>query len=205
MPMRHRFVAKVGRSRGEHGTALLEAAFVTPVFLMLLFAVIEGGIGFYERLTVAHMSLAGARSASGQGNEVLADYYVLRSARSGSGGLAGGQITAIVVYRATGPDNQVPSSCKSASVAGVCNRYTAPDLAKDVTEFGCTGPPGPATKIDASWCPTTRKTALSGPGGPPDYIGVYVAALHRDVTGVLGESITLHSDSVFRMEPRTLT
>lgn len=178
---------------------------VTPLFLALLFAVLEGGIAFYERLSVAHMSLAGARSGSGEGDEALADYHVLRAVRSGSGGLEDGRITTIVVYRATQPDDRVPSNCKSASIPDLCNRYVAADLTRDVTQFGCSGPPGPVTKIDSAWCPTERKTALSGPGGPPDYLGVYVEALHQDLTGILGQGITLRSDSVLRLEPRTLT
>lgn len=204
MPQRHRRSAPARRSRGQDGAVLLEAALVTPLFLALLLAAIEGGIAFYERLSVANMSMAGARSASGQGSEALADYHVLRAVGSG-GGMAGGQISVIVVYRAAGPGDRVPDGCRVSSVSGVCNRYVVADMARDVTEFGCTGPPGPTTKIDSAWCPTVRKTALSGPGGPPDYIGVYVEALHQDLTGILGDRITLRSDSIFRMEPRTLT
>jgi hypothetical protein len=191
--------------RGERGAAVLEAAFVAPIFLVLLLAVLEGGIAFYERLSVANMSLAGARSASGQGNDALADFNILQSVHNGSGGLAGGSITSIVVYRATGPEDTVPAACKSASVSGLCNRYVAADLAKDATQFGCTGPPGPSVKIDGSWCPSVRKSALSGPSGPPDYIGVYIETAHHDLTGILGNNITLRGDSIFRMEPRTLT
>ncbi len=204
MPQRHGRSAPPRRARGEAGAVLLEAALVTPLLLALLLAAIEGGIAFYERLSVAHMSLAGARSASGQGSEALADYHVLRAVRSG-GGMAGGQVSVVVVYRATGPGDRVPDGCRSAGVTGVCNRYAAGDLARDVSDFGCTGPPGPTTKIDSPWCPTGRKTALSGPGGPPDYVGVYVEALHHDLTGILGDSITLRSDSIFRIEPRTLS
>lgn len=189
----------------ERGSAVLEAALVVPVFLVLLLAAIEGGFIFYERLTMRNISLAGARSASGQGNDVLADYHALRSIQSSFGGLTGGQLTMIVVYRAAGPGAAVPVNCKTASLAGVCNRYGPADLAKDSSQFGCTGPPGPTTKIDNSWCPTTRKAALTGTGGPPDYVGVYVEAQHRDVTGLFANTIILRSDTVFRLEPRTLT
>lgn len=191
--------------RSERGAALLEAAFVVPIFLALLLAGIEGGFVFYERLSVANMSLAGARSASGQGSETLADYHALRSIQASFGGMTGGQLSMIVVYRATGPESRVPVACKTSSVATSCNRYLAADLALDSSEFGCTGPPGPAMKIDNSWCPTSRKTALTGAGGPPDYVGVYVEAQHQDLTGLFGDTITLRADTVFRLEPRTLT
>ena len=204
MPWRHWPTAHRRRTDGECGAALLEAAFVAPLVILLLFAVLEGGVAFFERLTVANMSLAGARSGSGQGSEALADYQLLRAMRTGSG-MDTERINTVVVYRATGPADTVPNACRSASVASLCNRYVAADIVKDVAHFGCTGPPGPETKIDAYWCATARKTAISGPGGPPDYIGVYVEVLHRDLTGILGDGIVLRSDSIMRMEPRTLT
>jgi Flp pilus assembly protein TadG len=194
-----------GGGRSQRGAVLLEAAFAVPIFLGLLLAAIEGGFVFYERLSVNNMSLAGARTASGQGNEVLADYQILRSVQAAQGGMAGGQIALIVIYKASGSADQVPVGCKTASVAATCNHYVGADLTKDVTQFGCTGPPGPTTKIDASWCPTARKTALAGVSGPPDYVGVYVEARHSGLTGFLPKTVTLRTDSVFRMEPRTLT
>ncbi|MGH9190056.1 MAG: TadE/TadG family type IV pilus assembly protein [Acidimicrobiales bacterium] len=183
---------------------MLEAAVVTPVFLVLLLGVIEGGLLFYERLSVANMSLAGARSASAQGTDILADLQVLRTIGSGASG-PNSQIRSVVVYRATSPTDRVPVGCKTASVLNSCNRYVAADLAKDTTQFGCVGPPGPTTKIDSYWCPNTRKTALSGAQGPPDYIGVYVEAAHEDMTGIFGRTVTLRTDTIIRMEPRTLT
>jgi hypothetical protein len=175
---------------------VLEAAFVTPLVLLLLFGVIEGGYGLHEKLSVDNMSLVGARSGSGNGSDVQADRLVLQAIGKGAGGVATSQITTIVVYKAAGPSSVVPTAC---------TRYTGADLAKASTEFGCVGPPGPVTKIDSFWCPTVRKTALGGANGPPDYIGVYVRASHRNLTGVLGLGLTFSTDTVLRLEPRTLT
>jgi hypothetical protein len=201
----HGWMRSARSRRSERGASLVEAAFVTTLFFLFLFGAIEGGYGLHERLSVANMALVGARSASGNGADVLADYLVLRSVKGGSGGVASTQVTTIVVYKATTPAATVPTACKTASVAGVCNRYTGADLAKASTEFGCVGPPGPVTKIDSFWCPTARKIALSGVNGPPDYIGVYVKATHRNLTGVLGTGLTFTSDTIMRIEPRTLT
>jgi hypothetical protein len=194
------------QSGRERGNGVLEAALVMPLFLLLVFGAVEGGYGLHERLSVGNMGLAGARTASSYGAEALSDYQVLAAVRGGSGGVAASQVTTIVVYKATGPSQKVPTSCKTASVAAVCNRYTGADLSRPTTDFGCTGPPvpGPAIKIDNSWCPTARKTSLSGVNGPPDYIGVYILASHRNLTGVLGTGITFEADTVLRIEPRTL-
>jgi hypothetical protein len=192
-----------GRGGRERGNSVLEAALVTPLFLLLVFGAVEGGYGLHERLSVTNMALAGARSASGNGAELLSDYQVLTSVRQGSGGVAASQVSTIVVYKATGPDQVVPAGCKTASVASVCNRYTGADLGRASTDFGCVGP-GPVTKIDNAWCPTVRKIALSGVNGPPDYIGVYILASHRNFTGILGTGITFEADTILRIEPRTL-
>jgi hypothetical protein len=196
--------AQARRRGGERGSLLVEAAFVVPIFLALLIGAIEGGFIFYERLTVNNMSMSGARAASGMGSDVLADYHILHSVGTDQSGMAGGQISMIVVYKAVGSASVVPAGCRSASVANSCNRYVGADLTKDATQFGCTGPPGPTTKIDNAWCPTGRKTALGGANGPPDYVGVYVEAQHANLTGMFGKSVTLRSDTVYRMEPRTL-
>ena len=190
---------------GEAGNSLLESALVVPLFFLLLFGVIEGGYSLHEKLSVTNMSLVGARSGAGNGADLTADYQILRAVDGGAGGVARSQVTSLVVYKASVPTAVVPTACKTASVASVCNHYTGADLGKAVTEFGCTGPPGPVTKIDSFWCPGGRKTALSGVNGPPDYIGVYVKATHRNFTGVLGTGLTFTSDTVLRIEPRTLT
>jgi len=201
-----RAFSRIARRRrgGERGNTLVETAFVAPLFFLLLFGVIEGGYGLHERLSVANMALVGARSGSGSGAEPLADHRVLTAIKGGSGGVSGNQVSTIVVYKASGPGAVVPAGCKVASVATVCNRYTGADLARPSTDFGCVGPPGPVTKIDNAWCPSLRKTALGGGNGPPDYIGVYVLAAHRNLTGVLGNGITFESDTIMRIEPRTL-
>lgn len=194
-----------GRSRAESGSVTLEAAVVTTLFLTLVLGLIEGGFALHDKLSTSNMSLAGARTASGEGAEVLADYYVLQAVRRGAGGIPASRISAVVVYRASAPGDRVPTPCKEASVAGTCNRYVGADVSKDPTQFGCVGPPGPTTKIDSSWCPTSRKTALSGANGPPDYIGVFVETVHNSLTGVMASGITLRADTIIRIEPRTLT
>ena len=76
--------------------------------------------------------------------------------------MASSQVVTIVVYKASGPGSQVPVACKTASVAGSCNRYTGADLAKDSTHFGCVGPPGPVTKIDSCVVPDDPEGGADG-------------------------------------------
>ena len=199
------------RGLRERGAVLVEAAILTPVVLALVFGTMEMGYAFYGKLTVNHMSVAGARAASGGANDVLSDYNMLQAVKSAATGMSNNDISLIVVYRATGPGDRVPDNCLIASVANTalvrgCNRYTSADLSLASTQFGCIGPPGPTIKNDNNWCPTTRKTALlaDAGNGPPDYVGVYVKGVHHNLFGVFGPSFTFTSDTVIKIEPRTL-
>ncbi|MEY2436058.1 MAG: hypothetical protein QOF97_894 [Acidimicrobiaceae bacterium] len=189
------------RAKGERGSVLVEAAFITPIFMMLLFGVIEWGYGFMDRLTVANSSLAGARVASSEGSNSLADYNILQAIAKASSVMKSGQIQVIVVYKATAPGGSttsVPAACLTSSQSGSCNRYTGANFASAQTLFGCA-----AGDLDLSWCPGTRKSAAAGTNGPPDYIGVYVQGVHTNATGFFGTTYTFRGDTIIRIEPTT--
>ncbi|MEE8347820.1 MAG: TadE/TadG family type IV pilus assembly protein [Dehalococcoidia bacterium] len=47
--------------RGERGQALVEFALLVPIFLMLLFAIVDFGMGFHSWITVTNSAREGAR------------------------------------------------------------------------------------------------------------------------------------------------
>lgn len=202
-----------GRPTGrasDRGSAMVETALVAPLFLLLLFGVLEVVYAWLGRTTVTAMSVSAARAGSGMADDVLTDHAVLRAVQGGATSLGSARITMVVVYRATGPDDRVPAACRSAPVTDStttrgCNRYVAADLLRPSSDFGCVGPPGPASKPDRYWCPTTRKTALQGTKGPPDYVGIYVEATHDQLVGIGWPTFTFTQDTVMRIEPRTLS
>jgi Flp pilus assembly protein TadG len=202
-----------GTSRKTRGAALLEAALVTPVLMVFLFGIIEFGFGFYGRLTVRHMSLSGARTASSQGADVYSDYTMLQAIKKNAADMKQSNITTIVIYRASGPSDRVPAACKTGSVVNTaatrgCNRYVGSDLSRPQTDFGCDDAGGNRTLIDRFWCPTDRKTAIKSTNGngPPDYVGVYVEGKQNSLTRMFGKTqYTFTSDTVIRIEPRTLS
>jgi hypothetical protein len=190
---------------------LVEAALIAPIALALVFGTMELGYAYYGELTVDHMSVSGARSASGGANDVLADYNALQAIKSANTGIPNAGVQVVVIYRATSPSDRVPDACKTASVTNTtstrgCNRYVGSDLNLASSQFGCVGPPGPTVKIDRYWCPTTRKAALlpDNGNGPPDYVGVYVVAVHNNLIGIFGKSFTFTRDTVIKIEPRTV-
>ena len=200
------------RARRERGAALVEAILIFPIVIGLVFGTIEMGYAYFGKLTVERMSVAGARSGSGEANDVLSDYYILQAISKASTGMASNDIKNVAIYRATGPTDRVPAACKAAGVTNTstvrgCNHYTGSDFSLTSTSFGCVGPPGPTTKSDNYWCPTTRKTALTATygHGPPDYVGVWVQVTHHNLTGLFGPTFTFEFDSVIEIEPRTVS
>ena len=47
--------------KGEKGQALVEFALIVPIFLLLLFAILDFGMGFYSWITVTNSAREGAR------------------------------------------------------------------------------------------------------------------------------------------------
>lgn len=181
----------------------MEAAIVTLPFFLFIFAIVEVGLQMASAHAVTAGVKAGSRTASVAVSDVEADYTILQSLRKELSGLPRGesQIQRIVVYKSTANGQAPPAACLNGAtgVANVCNVYTAADLKRPITDFGCT--PVTPVKPDKYWCPTTRKSALTLPDGPPDYIGVYIQVKHERVAGVIGGDAVMSSFSVNRIEP----
>ncbi len=55
-------------SQGEKGQSLVEFALVLPIFLLLVFAIIDFGVGFHAWLTVTNSAREGARLGAVRGS-----------------------------------------------------------------------------------------------------------------------------------------
>lgn len=186
-------------SSPEGGSALVEATFVLPLFILFVLALIEFGLVFHDKLTVGNMAQTGVRAAATQGNDLLADYHFVRALDRGAGAMDQDQIQFVVIYKAENPQSEAPSACLSGTPqVGLCNVYRPEDFEAKKKDFGCD-----SNDLDRYWCPTSRKVASTvETGGPPDYLGVYVRTVHDNLTGFFGESFTLTDDKVMRMEAR---
>lgn len=199
-------MAKTDRQRcaGEGGAVLVEAAMITPVLFLFLFGILEFGILFYANQTITNGSTAIARTAAIQGSDLEADYQIIQAAKSAMGGVNSSSINRIVIFRATGPTTPVPAACKTggSSSSLKCNVYTPiPHFGSSLTAAAFDCAPSPAPNYADAWCPTTRKTALTGSNGPPDYLGIYIEYTHEWVTGLFGSDIVLSETKITKLEP----
>lgn len=168
------------RARSNRGVAIVEAAFITPVFFALVLGLFEAGLYMKDYLAVSNAVRAGARSASAAGADGQADLYTLVDVANEASGLGAGQLKYVVIYKATGPgagptDVGGPTGgCKSGiSVTGVCNVYYPDDITKAYAQIAeekaqaAADAAGQARTIDTSklWfgCLTTGPHANASP------------------------------------------
>lgn len=200
------------RCRGDSGAVMAEAALVTPVFIFLVFGILEFGGSFRDYLTLNNGTQTGARRASIAANANDADWQILTTINREMAAMPQSQIQRIVVFHANGPTSAVPSACLSGSSGSpgsgtplwtnACNVYVTPTWNTWVaTDFGCgTVIPSP----DRFWCPASRKYAATGTNGPPDYVGIYIQIKHKFITGLFGPDQTMNKSSIIQIEPQTL-
>lgn len=207
--MRRRRGQKHGR---ERGAALVEAALVTPVFLLLILGIFEFGLLYRDNLTTNNAAHQGVRAASVSGQRPEADFLVLRSVEHGIAAMGIENLDFVVVFRASGPDATVPTACLTASQtmvvgnpsAPACNRYVPADFylgledasGNDLGNFRCS-----STSIDKYWCPSDRETSIAA---GVEYVGIHIQTTHDYVTGVFGGTKTLTETRILRLEPESI-
>src|SRR3954470_3369822 len=104
------------RGRGDRGAILAESALITPLFIFIIFGIIEFGAAYRDYLTVANAAAQGTRMAAIQGNAPTADWLTLQAIKKASTAFPASQIQRIVIFHATsGTTSTVPSACKTAS------------------------------------------------------------------------------------------
>jgi len=196
------------RCHGDDGTIIAEAALLTPFFITLMFGMLEFGGLFRDYLTLANTTAAGARQAAIQGNVTDADYWILKSIKTASGAMPWSQVQQVIIYKANPPSagsaplNAPPSACLTGGQSGVCNTYSASDLAAFPATESLSWQQGTATD-QGNWPASSRYVLVASPG--PDYVGVYVKVLHPWITGLFGTNVTLTNNTTGQLEPQKLS
>ena len=194
--------------RHERGAALLEFTIVSALLFMLVFGIVEFGIAFRDRLTIANSTQTAARVGSALGNADEADLELLKSLEQSLETLPNsgiGIVRYVDIYLANASGDPV-GTCSLVG-GDRCNRYRwAPDPMATCDWDPCPDP-------DAGyggwvWAPEDRDVALPG----LDVMGVEVVFAHEWVTGGLvplpdvsctgaAGSGCWHDTAVMRLEP----
>jgi len=205
------------RARGERGAALVEFALLTPVFMLLIFGIIEFGFAFRSQLTVSNAVQQAGRVAATLGNDLDMDYETLASMQQGLRSLPAGTIKWVTIFNADASGNPA-TPCSFPGGSSNCNVYR---YQKDaLLAPPCDWVPCPAEaagyNYGGSWDPGDRNVALDPDPPGLDDVGVRIYYSHKWLTGGLipvsdadCTSPTLSDcwvmEAVFRLEPKVVS
>jgi hypothetical protein len=169
--------------RDDRGIAAVEAAIVTPIFMLVVIGIIEFGLAFKDQLAVTSAVRAGARIASAEPRiATFATDAAAQVAREGSA-LDMNDVNALWVYQADASGHPVGAGGTFGSCATNC------------VVFGWNG--SSFVQTGGSWSPTAQDACQ----GTQDSVGVYLSFRHPGVTQTFFTSLGLSSYTVMRFEP----
>lgn len=180
-----------GRKRvfGERGSSAVEAAFVTPLVMALLFGIIEMGFLFKDYVAVGAAVRAGVRIASANPRTPTFAQMAANQVAATGGAMSFSSVKQLWVYKVD-PVTDYPIGFTDFSGCTVCVKFSW----------------NPNTKAFAptsdNWSYTTQNACSSvSIGGPPDRIGVYLLLAHQSFTKLIFSSINIPDASVLSLEP----
>ena len=191
---------------------LVEAAIIAPIAIALVFGAMELGYAYYGKLTVEHMSIAGARSGSGSANDYLADYNTLQAVDDATTGVGASAITKIVIYRATGPGRPRADGVQERSghqhvgharVQLLHRRRPRRSRRRSSAASDHRVRPPRRTSTGARR-PGSRRSWRRAATARPTTSACTWSATHKNLIGLFGKTFTFSNDTVIRIEPRTL-
>ena len=166
--------------RDQSGATLVEFAIVSSLLFGLLFGIVEFGLAFRDRLTVADATQSAARVGASLGDSAGSDYAILEDVEESVANLPReGADTVRFVDIFSARDDGTPAS---ACPGDACNRYKyTPGVTPTCNWTPCPDPTLGPPVYGGTWTPDMRDVALPDLG----VLGVQVTYAHAWVTGGL--------------------
>ena len=175
------------RNRSQRGAVAVEAALITPLFVLLVFGIIEFGLMFKDYLAVVSSVRAGARIASAEPRNVnFAADAASQIAREGAA-LDLSLVSELWVYKAD-KTTGTPVGYSDFSNCTTCVKFKWDSASKKFLPIAGT-----------TWDPNTQN-ACAGDSAR-DSVGVYLKYKHPSVTGMVIKDFDLQSSTVMSLEP----
>jgi hypothetical protein len=207
------------RFQGDDGSVIVQVALTVPLVLFLFLGIFEYGMVFRDYLTLTDGALDASRVGAIMGPKVDAnrsgDEVMLETLRNDLGAIPASTISKVVIFKGQPLGqgdalSQVPSTCRngsSSSASASCNVYDATTaFAKlaptpDHNYFKCTVPA--SSPPPCGWPPTSRQDGTGTTVINPtiDYVGVYIKLNRPFVSKLFGNTFTLETAAVQRLEP----
>ena len=174
------------RVRGSTaGQSLTEFALITPVLLLLLFAIIQFSIVMVQRNALSFAARQGARAATIHGTEPSSDDQICAAVRAGlsSSGANADDLGTVTIYNGA-----------SAGLNAAGTGATDPTQ----EEVGTCGAGG-WTRTSGNWGWNHRQSLVLDPAPP---IGVSITYNFHFVIPLFGRGLTMGDASILRAEPQ---
>lgn len=175
-------------ARQEGGASAVEAALVTPVFLLLIIAIMEFALFFQNYLGASNVVKAGVRMASAEARNANYAQDAADRIRDEGGAINKNNVQQLWVYKAN-TTNDFPSGFTSFADCTVCVKFTW-----NGSRF--------VPQASPTWPASAMNACASG---PPDRVGVYLQLRHDALTRLIFSSITIRESNVIRLEPIPVT
>ena len=190
--MRFRVFRK--RKNNESGVAIVEMAIVLPLLILLVFGIVEYGLLFKEKLTVASATTSAARTGATMGTRETADIRILEAIEAGLFESVDSSVLISVQIFSAHPTT-------GATIAGKVNTYAfTPGVPCRWTP--CPDPEDPGFNYGGPWIPAVRDTTLEPGGGGVEVLGIRVQYHHTSVTNLIpGVDRDLTEIARIRLEP----
>ena len=178
---------KMGITRydeGQRGATLVEAAIVVPLFFLLVFGLLEFGLGFKDWLTLNHGAREGARVSVAAADDIRTDQLALEALEKG---LVGNMMSAVVQVEIANADDD-----------SLVNVYT-PNPGDPCGWSPCPNPDlNPGFEATLAWPPSARNVIAPN----VDRVRVSIVFVHDYVTGFVGDDATWTASKEMRIEPQ---
>jgi len=170
--------------RRGRGAVAVEAALITPLFVLMVFGIIEFGLVFKDWLAVTSTVRAGARMASAEPRTAtFASDAAAQVAREGTA-LQMSNVKELWVYKANSDGSPVGGTT-AFNACSTCVKFRW-----NGTSF---------TQTSSSWT-SLQQNACQGDANR-DTIGVFLKIDHPVVTGLFFKTLTLKDHTVMALEP----
>ena len=175
---------------GERGGAAVEAAIVTPVVMAMFFGIVEMGFLFKDYLAVGASVRAGARIASASPRTSNFAQAAANQVASTGSAMDFTDVQALWVYKAALTTNTPIGYTDFSHGCNPCVQFRW-----DVGTHAF-------VPTSDTWAYTSQNAcSASGPGGPPDRIGVYLQLKHYGLTTFVFTSIVISDSAILTLEP----
>lgn len=192
---------RAARSGRDDGAVMVEAVFVLPVVLFIVFAIIEFGLLFAAQSTTNSSTRNGARFGSAtfavSGDKKAAADAIAQSILDDLGARTNLDTPIqLLIYKAADDGN--PAGGTFSNCTDRCFHYIWSGSA-------WTFDPASPKWLDPSACIIQDSNNPNAGVNALDSIGVYVELSHSYITGVIGSSQTIKEHTVSRLEPLPLS